>query len=428
MTATTSTTAPTKRTLDRVAVSVRPTHADTIRRSPASTAQHRLPLAMMSATTGLLVLAFALQLAVYGHGGHVALSDLPRVLLHRQIGPHAVPYLDRALEYPVGSGLLLYVAVLVAPQPLGAFFVTAVVAAGLCIAITVVLERRCGARAWRWALGMPVFLYAFQNWDVFAVAALLAAVLAYERRRDLLAGGLLAVGAAVKLFPAFAAPPLVAARWAGGDRRGAVRLAAGAVGVFALVNLPVAIARPGGWWWTFAFQGRRQASWGTAWFYLYRVVGLPVHGASGSQLANGLSLVVLVAGIGWLTLRTVRAKVSPVAVAGAAVAIFLLADKVYSPTYDIWLVVFFVLLPLGRRVWATFCVVDLAVFALVYGAFHGIVPTDLTRIVLPFLVVVRVGVLAYLIASATRRSTPAIAPETASGDEGYRAVPCSSSA
>jgi uncharacterized membrane protein len=355
---------------------------------------------MVGGSVAVLAAGFALQLAMYSHGGHVALSDLPRVLVHRHIGPGALPYIDRVLEYPVGSGVLLYVASVVSSGPLGALAVTAAAAAALWVALTVALERRFGARAWRWAIGVPVFLYAFQNWDVFAVAAMLAALWAYERRSDRVSGSMIAVGAAVKLFPAVLLPPLVALRWARGDRRGALRVAAWAVGGFAVLNLPILLAHPSGWWWGYAFQSRRQATWGTAWFYVFRVFDLPVNGTAGAQLANVVALVALGAGMTWLTLRARRGSVGPEALAAAAVAIFLVSNKVYSPTYDLWLVPFFVLLPLSRRMWLAFCATDLAVFVTVYGYFHGFGSISEVRVVLPVLVLARTVILLRFISRA----------------------------
>ena len=371
------------------------------------------PTRMVLATAGMLLLAYAIQWAVYGNGGHTSLSDLPHVFLHRGVGPGALPYIDRVIEYPIGSGVLLYLASLVAPSPFGVLTVTAIAAGALCLAITVVLERGCGPRAWRWALGTPLLLFAFQNWDVFAIAALLAGLLAYEQRRHRLAGALLAVGAAIKLFPAILVPPLVALRWANGDRRGARRLAVSSVVVFAALNLPFVIANPAGWWWPFSFQSHRNATWGSLWFWVYRLFDLPVHGATGAQLANIVSFAALLVGLGWLTYRTVRKQMEPVAVAAAAVTLFVLCNKVYSPTYDVWLVLFFVLLPLSRRLWLSFCAVDLAVFLTVYGYFHGVNTGGFVRTVLPWLVLVRTAILVKVLVDATRlgrRSTEARNP------------------
>ncbi len=365
---------------------------------------------MVVATVVMLVLAYAIQIAVYGNGGHSSLSDLPRVFLHRGVGPGALPYVNRVTEYPIGSGVLLYLAALVSPTPLGVLTTTAAAAGALCVWITVMLERRCGSRAWRWAIGTPLLLFAFQNWDVFAIAAVVGALLAYERRRDRLTGAFLALGAAVKLFPAVLIPPLFARRWSEGDRRGARRLAVSGIGVLALLNLPFAVANPSGWWWPFAFQSQRNATWGSAWYWVYRLVGLPVHGASGAQFANAVSFAALLVGIGWLTYRAARMRLEPFAIAAGAVAIFVLCNKVYSPTYDVWLVAFFVLLPLPRRLWVGFCVVDVAVFATVYGYLHGVDSSGFVHAVLPWLVLARTLVLVRVIYLATR--APAGVKET----------------
>ena len=296
---------------------------------------------MVVATVTVLVAALGVQLVAYGHGGHSSLSDLPRVFLHRGVGPGALPYVQRPIEYPLLAGMLLYAASLVWATPLGVLIVTALAAGALCVMITMLLERRFGSRAWRWALALPVLLYAFQNWDVFAIAAMVVGLLAFERGRDTAAGVALGLGAAVKLFPAVVVPPLVALRWSRGDRPGARRLALTGLGTFLVVNVPVLLANPGGWWWPYSFQSRRQATWGTPWFYLYRDLWVPVHGETGARFANVVSLLVVAVGLGCIVFVTVHRRIEPFAAAAAAVAVFIVSNKVYSPTYDVWLVVFF---------------------------------------------------------------------------------------
>jgi hypothetical protein len=360
-----------------------------------------VPTPALVALAAVLLLAFALQLLAFSHGGHDSISDLPRVFLHRHVGPGALPYLQRPVEYPVLAGIALYLATLVWPTALGVLIVTGVAAAGVCVLLTGLLFRRFGARAWRWALALPLLLYAYQNWDVFAVAGFVVGLLLFERERDTAAGVAFGLGAAVKLFPVVAVPPLVAIRWARGDRVGARRLAFAAVGAFVAVNLPLLVANPGGWWWPYSFQSHRQTTWGTVWFYGFRELALPVHGSAGAHVANFVSLVALVVGMAWLVVVTGIRRLDPFAAAAAAVAIFLLANKVYSPTYDVWLVACFVMVPLSRRLWVSFCAVDLAVFLTVYGYFHGFVSAGTLREVLPVVVAIRVAILLVLVARCT---------------------------
>jgi len=356
---------------------------------------------MLTACGALLVLAFCVQIAAYGRGGHASISDVPHLVVARGITPAHWPYLDRALEYPIAAGLLLGSAVTVSPGPLGALVATAIAASVVALVLTWHLGRRFGSRAWRWALAPPLLLYAFQNWDLFAIFALVLGLLAFERRHDGRAGVAVGVGTAVKLFPLVVVPPLAALRWVEGDRRGAYRVVGGALGTFAAINAPVLLARPHNWWWTYTFQGARQATWGSAWFYVLRTAELPVHGVSGAHLANTVTAIALTGSVAGLVVCTVRRRLDAFAAAGAAVALFVLCNKVYSPTYDLWLVAFFVMIPLGRRVWVAFCAVDLAVFLVVYGHFDGPLTVGVVRSVLPALVVVRTVVLLTVVARAT---------------------------
>ncbi len=124
-----------------------------------------------------------------------------------------------------------------------------------------------------------------------------------------------------------------------------------------------------------------------------------------ARFANLVSFLALAGALCWLVVVTVRRRLEPFAAAAAAVTIFVLCNKVYSPTYDVWLVVFFVMLPLSRRLWLTFCVVDLAVFVTVYGYFDGVDSLRFVRTVLPVLVLIRTGVLLVLVARSTARAT-----------------------
>ena len=371
---------------------------------------------MLWATAALLVGAFAIQLAfVLGLGRH-PLSDVPNVYRLRHISPGALPYVDRAVEYPVLIGFALYGAAVVAWSQVSVFVVTALLTGSLALVATDLLARRSGQRAWRWALAPPLFLYVFQNWDLLAIVPMIVGILAFERRRDGLAGGALALGAAAKLFPAVLLPPLLAVRLVERDRAGAARLGLGGVVVFAALNLPVLLASPSGWWSPFRFQRARHATWGSVWSYGFKLPG--VRGWVAGDPATAANLVALAAlgiGLGWLVVRAWRHVLPPAAIGAAAVAVFVLSNKVYSPTYDLWLVPFFVLLPLPRRLWITFCVLDVAVYVAVYGYFQGLHSVAVVHAILPPLVFARAGVLLAVIYLVTRAPSRggAVAPDTA---------------
>lgn len=353
-----------------------------------------------------LVLSALLQLAVYRKGGHTALGDIPGRFFAWHLGPHTFPYLDVPVEYPVVIGYLAYLVSLVARSGSSFFGLTAVMNAGLVFVMTGLLRTRGGPRVWRWVLGVPVVLYAFHNWDIYAMVPAVLGIIAFEAGSDLGAGAWLGLGFSTKLFPGLLVPPLAAQRWCAGDRRGAARLIVGAVVVTLALNLPVAMASLHGWSDPARFQGARHATWGSliSWLTTPPWVGGQWL-ADPARVANVIAAVSLAVGLVVLAVFAVRRNLSAAAVGAAVVGVFLLTNKVYSPNYDFWLVPFFVLLPLSRRLWVAFCAADLAMFVVVLGRFHGLVDPDVARTLVPFVVAVRAVVIVGVIVFALRAQT-----------------------
>ncbi len=354
-------------------------------------------------TLGTLGAAVVLQLLVYRNGGHTALSDMPGRFFAWKLTPGALPYVDRAVEYPVVIGYVGYVTSVVAGTATRFFVVNGFLNIGLTIAMTCLLRVRGSHRLWRWIAGAPLVLYAFHNWDLVAMVPAIVGLFAYTRGQDRVAGSSLAFAASAKVFPGLFLPPLIVMRWCSGDRRGAYRLGAWAAGVTVALNAPVALASQSGWWYPATFQGHRHATWGSIVIWVLRAPGL--HGLALPDLARAANLLAagaLVAALTIITLLAVRRRLDPIAVGAAVTAAFLLTNKVYSPNYDLWIVPFFVLLPLTPRLWWTFCAADLGVFTLVYGRFHGLWDIGTVRSALPAFVAVRAITLVWLILASTR--------------------------
>jgi uncharacterized membrane protein len=245
-----------------------------------------------------------------------------------------------------------------------------------------------------------VLLFVFHNWDLLAIAPAVVGLALYERDRDTAAGAFLGLGAAAKLFPAAFVVPLVAVRLAQGRPRDAARLMGSAGLVVLAVNLPVLLAAPQRWFWTFGFQGGRRATWGSLWYYFVRLPGLDAFAAPGR--ANLLAFGALVLGIAWLARAAVRRHLGAFEIGAAATAIFMLGNKVYSPVYDLWLVPFFAALPIARRWWVSFCVADLGMYFVVYGHTRLGLPTDMVKVFVCCFVLVRAVTIVAVIGTAVR--------------------------
>jgi uncharacterized membrane protein len=217
-----------------------------------------------------------------------------------------------------------------------------------------------------WAGGSPMVLYAFLNWDLVAIASLVAAVALHRRGADGWAGVVAGAGAAFKLFPALAVPVFAVARWRQGRRRDAVLHSAAAAGAWAVLNLPVVVVAPEGWVHFFRFTAERRLTAGSTWAVLSWLTGI------GIEAANVLGFVLFVAG--WFVSVTVGVRRMEATELWALVlptfAWFLVTTKVYSPQFDLWLLA---LLVLARRhsLALPFMAVAVAVFVAEFSFLGG---------------------------------------------------------
>lgn len=336
----------------------------------------------------------------------VCYSDIQYLWLGRDIDRHVFPYLSGGIradgglyggtvEYPVLTGLVIWAGAIFAQTDAGFLLGSALLMAPFGLLTAWLLGRLSRWRALLWALGPPLVLYAFHNWDLPVVACAVGAVYVVHRgwgaaggqrpliERATMGAVLLGVGFAFKLYPgAFVLPlalyVLTASRHPGRpggtppggtsryDVAGALRVATTAVLTVLAVNLPFAVLGYNGWWASFAFQSHRKVDITTnsIWFWGFRPRSNPDN-ETFQSLIDWLSPTLvftsfaLAIAIGWWRYR--REGAYPwVAVSGAMLAGFLLLHKVHSPQYTLWLVPFFVLLRVPWSLVGAYYLVDAA--------------------------------------------------------------------
>ncbi|MBB3049707.1 hypothetical protein FHS23_000702 [Prauserella isguenensis] len=305
-------------------------------------------------------------------------SDIQFLWLGRDVDKHVLPYVHGditaegqlvggTLEYPVLTGTLVWAGAAFADTDAEFLLGSAALLAPFGLVTAWMLGRLAGWRALLWALGPPLVLYAFHNWDLAVVAASVAAFFVVQRTRGSLrsragwAAVLLGVGTALKLYPGLFVVPLalyvyVESRRTDGPRRGVrealrvpLRVPLLAGGVVAAVNLPFVLAGFDGWWASIEFQGQREAD-GTSnsiWYWGVRhLFSGDVAFQQFTDVASPLAVLTALAlacGVGWD--RAQRDGEFPLLqVCAAALCGFLLLHKVHSPQYTLWLLPMFVLL------------------------------------------------------------------------------------
>ncbi|KUI24893.1 glycosyltransferase family 87 protein [Mycobacterium sp. GA-2829] len=293
----------------------------------------------------------------------------------------------RYMEYPVLTGLYQYVSMALAktysavtravsvPVVAEVVMFFNVAAFGLALAwlatvwATALLS---GRRVWDAALvaGSPLLIFqVFTNFDALATAFAVGALLAWARRKPVLAGALIGLGVAAKLYPLLLLVPLVALAVRTGRLREVGKTAATAAVTWLLVNLPIMVLFPRGWSEFFRLNTRR----GDDMDSLYNVVkSFTGWGGFDTGLGfwqpptvlNAVTALLFAScciAIGVVALTAPqRPRVAQLAF--LVVAAFLLTNKVWSPQFSLWLVPLAVLALPHRRILLAWMTVDALVW------------------------------------------------------------------
>jgi uncharacterized membrane protein len=315
----------------------------------------------------------------------VCYSDIQYLWVGRDINKHVFPYVNGGItkagqltggtvEYPVLTGVLIWLGALFAHNDHQFLLDSSIVLAPFALVTAWMLGKLGRWRALLWALGPPLVLYAFHNWDLAVVACAVAAVYVLHRgwgrrgaerplvTRAIVASVFLGLGFAFKLYPAAFVLPLmlyVATGGPGGrhlaagrrfDWWAAIKVGLAAVLAVVAANLPFMLVGFRGWRASFTFQELRQVDITTnsIWFWGFRPISDPSNLVFQHEVSIASPLLVLASfllacWLGWRRYR--REGTYPwVAASAAMLCGFLLFHKVHSPQYTLWLVPMFVLL------------------------------------------------------------------------------------
>ena len=270
---------------------------------------------------------------------------------------------DRYMEYPVLTGLFQWVNAkfthawddaadagwLPRAIPVAVYFnITALLLAFAWLVTVWSVAKAARRRPWDAVLvaASPlVLVHAFTNFDTVAAALATAGLLAWSRRRPVLAGVLLGLGAAAKLYPLFLLGPLLVLCLRSGKMRHWASAAGTTAVTWLAVNLPIALAYPAGWREFFRLNSERGMDPDS----IYNVIshftgwagfdGALAQGESPAVLNAVTAVLFLIccAGVAYVGLTApIRPRLAQLCF--LVVAAFLLTNKVWSPQYSLWLV------------------------------------------------------------------------------------------
>jgi uncharacterized membrane protein len=338
-------------------------------------------------------------------------SDIVPLLGTEQLTGGRLPYLDACAtteaqcdEYPVLSMYAMRLAAWASNHLPGFFWANIILLSLAAAVVTLCLYLLVGPRALMFALAPTLLIYGFMNWDLLTVALATAATLAYVNQRDVWSGVLLGLGAAAKIYPALLIVPFVLGRFREREPDRGIHLVWAAAGSWLVVNVPFAVAAPGGWFKFFRFNAERPADWDSLWFIVHhRITGDQYFGATKTiDVGSALVFVTLSVAL-WFIRRRGEPDFPRWSFGFPLLVAFLLTNKVYSPQYGLWLLPWFALALPRLRPFVAFEAADVAVFLTRFSWFarysgYGGVPIGAFEIA----VVIRALVLVWCLVEWTR--------------------------
>ncbi len=340
---------------------------------------------------------------------HACYSDLPALFDARGLSTNQWPFAsdDNSVEYPVITAMVMYATSFAANSPVSYFNINIFFLILLFIATVLVVRKIRPEFAYLVPIAPAMIASLFINWDLWAIATMMLAIYWFDRKQFLYSALAMGVSISTKFLPIFLLIPIVFIFWRDNKIKEAIKYAAITFGTWLVINLPFAVTTPTGWWRFYKLNLERGPDWGSIWLALQQL------GINFTNL-NYLSILLLLIALTTIAILLFEIKYTPslASVAFFVIAAVMLASKVYSPQYVLWLTPLAVIALTNKKdlhafwLWqATELIYHIAIWqhlAQVTDATFGLGPTPFA-----ILTLLRIGGTIYLMAVLARRALQA---------------------
>jgi hypothetical protein len=374
----------------------------------------------VKALVALAILAALLSVAKFSHCAntgwatpdqyvHACYSDLPALFEARGLSTNQWPFAsdDNSVEYPVITAMVMYVTSFAANSPVSYFNINIFFLILLFIATVMLVRKIRPEFAYLVTVAPAMIASLFINWDLWAIASMMLAIYWFDRKQFTNSALLMGLSISTKFLPIFLLIPIVFIFWRENKIKEAIKYVAITFGIWLAINLPFAVTTPTGWWRFYQLNLDRGPDWGSFWLALQQL------GINLTNL-NYLSILLLLIALTSIAILLFEIKYTPTlaSVSFFVLASVMLASKVYSPQYVLWLTPLAVIALTNKKdlhafwVWqATELIYHIAIWqhlAQVTDAKFGLGPTPFA-----ILTLVRIGGTIYLMAVLARRALQA---------------------
>ena len=267
--------------------------------------------------------------------------------MHFFDGQHLWPFSEKTLlgettvrhpvEYPALTGLIMWLlSFFVSPSDTAIYSYYRLTASLQIILFTYsayLIYKLAGKKYAFYFILTPAVLYSLnRNWDIWAIAPMLVAILLFERKKYGLSAVLLAISIATKFFPIVLMLPIAIIFLREKNLFAFIKYGAVTLVSWVLINLPFAIVNLKGWAYFYEFNAKRGL--GSASFYeISSIIFKSIKFNSIHFYILNITIFLIV------TLFLIRLKQIPNLLESSFFVMFafILFNKQYSMQYVIWL-------------------------------------------------------------------------------------------
>jgi uncharacterized membrane protein len=265
---------------------------------------------------------------------HACYSDIPALFGSRGLDKNEWPFAsdDNSVEYPVVTAMAMYATSFVANSPASYFNVNIFFLILLFIATVVLVRKIRPEFAYLVPVAPAMIASLYINWDLWAIATMMLAIYWFDRKKYLYSALIMGLSISTKFLPVFLLIPIAFILWRDDKAKELIKYVGVVTATWLAINLPFAITTPTGWWRFYKLNLERGPDWGSFWLALQQL------GISLTNL-NYLSVLLLLIALTSVAIMLFELKYTPTlaSVAFIVLASVMVASKVYSPQYVLWL-------------------------------------------------------------------------------------------
>ena len=265
---------------------------------------------------------------------HACYSDIPALFGSRGLDKNEWPFAsnDNSVEYPVVTAMAMYATSFVANSPASYFNVNIFFLILLFIATVVLVRKIQPEFAYLVPVAPAMIASLYINWDLWAIATMMLAIYWFDRKKYLYSALIMGLSISTKFLPVFLLIPIAFILWRDDKVKELIKYVGIVAATWIAINLPFAITTPTGWWRFYKLNLERGPDWGSFWLALQQL------GISLTNL-NYLSVLLLLIALTSVAIMLFELKYTPTlaSVAFIVLASVMVASKVYSPQYVLWL-------------------------------------------------------------------------------------------